>query len=240
VRPIRRLRELIEDVELKRGEAEEALDSNSESIKREFLNPSTATAAQVSDIRTLASAFNSMIERVGRHIKERNAAEKALEKLAVTDNLTQVYNRQKLGDIIEEASERVRRHNSLLSVIILDLDNFKGINDTHGHVVGDTVLKAVADVVRKNVRASDHLVRWGGEEFMIVAPGTSLAEADGLANKLRGLIEEHDFGRAGKVTASFGLTQFRHDDTDHSFITRADGALYKAKDEGRNRVEICA
>ncbi|MBE9528582.1 MAG: GGDEF domain-containing protein [Proteobacteria bacterium] len=239
-RPIRRLRELIEDVELKHGEAESSLSTKSETIKREFLGPSNTNGTQVSDIRTLAHAFNAMVERVVHHIQERSAAEQALEKLAVTDNLTQVYNRVKLDDIIKEASERSRVHNSLLSVIILDLDNFKEINDTYGHLAGDTVLKEVAGVVRKNVRSTDHLVRWGGEEFLIVSPGTGLAEADELANKLRRLIEGHDFGRVGAVTASFGLTQFREGDTEDSFLTRADGALYKAKDEGRNRVEACA
>ncbi len=173
-------------------------------------------------------------------ISERVRLEEELKKLATTDKLTQAYNRTKFDEIITNELKRVERYHKMLSILMLDIDNFKAVNDTHGHIVGDSVLRALAGILRSNKRDIDHLVRWGGEEFMIVAPETDIEGAKILAERLRTAIEDHQFDTAGRITVSLGVAQFRQDDSEDSFIKRADDALYKAKTTGRNKLVIGA
>lgn len=177
---------------------------------------------------------------VGTHvdITERVRLEEELKKLATTDKLTQAYNRTKFDEIIARELKRVKRYRRFLSLVMLDIDNFKAINDTHGHIVGDSVLRALADVLRSNKREIDYLVRWGGEEFMIVAPETDIEGAKVLAERIRKAVENHQFDTVGRVTVSLGATQLRQDDSEDNFIKRADDSLYKAKTTGRNKLVI--
>jgi diguanylate cyclase (GGDEF)-like protein len=122
--------------------------------------------------------------------------------------------------------------------MIFDIDFFKKISDTHGHGVGDDVLKSLVHVVFENIRQEDLLARWGGEEFMILMPQTTLKAAFDLAERLRKNIEKHEFSKVGKVTVSLGLAEYSSEDNIESFIKRADDALYLAKGQGRNRVEF--
>lgn len=122
---------------------------------------------------------------------------------------------------------------------MFDIDHFKEINDTYGHLTGDDVLKTLADIVRENLRKIDSLVRWGGEEFMIIAPETDLEGAKILAERIRKKVESYKFDKIKTITISLGLALFEKDDTENSVIKRADDALYNAKKRGRNRVEIC-
>jgi len=169
---------------------------------------------------------------------KRKRLEEELRQLATIDRLTGAYNRRKFDDIIAHEMERAARYQHLLSVIMFDIDNFKAVNDTYGHIAGDSVLSALADVVRKRKRAVDHFIRWGGEEFMIIAPGTGAEGAVVLAERVRKTIEDHVFDIVGKITVSLGVTQFRHGDTAHSLIKRTDDALYKAKRSGRNQFSV--
>jgi diguanylate cyclase (GGDEF)-like protein/hemerythrin-like metal-binding protein len=121
-------------------------------------------------------------------------------------------------------------------VMIVDLDHFKRVNDRYGHPVGDQVLKTMAGVLATRVRESDFVARWGGEEFAVIASMTDAAGAARLAEKLRAILEVTHLGPAGSQTASFGVAEFRADDTAESLLQRADGALYEAKEGGRNRV----
>jgi len=164
--------------------------------------------------------------------------EKELERLATTDLLTKAYNRVKFDEIFGRETERVRRYNQSLSMIMLDIDHFKEVNDTYGHITGDHVLKSVADIARENMRKIDYLIRWGGEEFMIITPETDFSRAVALAERIRKVIESFSFKNAKSITVSFGVTQFKKDDTVDSLIKRADSALYKAKMNGKNRVEV--
>jgi len=122
--------------------------------------------------------------------------------------------------------------------MIFDIDFFKKINDTHGHGVGDEVLRSLVHVVFQNIRQEDLLARWGGEEFMILMPQTALKSAFDLAERLRKNIEKYEFSKVGKVTVSLGLAEFSSEDDIESFIKWADDALYIAKGNGRNRVEF--
>jgi diguanylate cyclase (GGDEF)-like protein len=164
--------------------------------------------------------------------------EEELKISATTDKLTQAYNRTKYDEIIAGEFERADRYQQLLSIVLLDIDNFKEVNDRYGHLVGDTVLRTLADIVRKNKRGVDHFIRWGGEEFMIVASGTGLEGAKVLAERLRKAIESYKIDTVGKITVSLGVTQFRQGDTEESLIKRADDALYEAKRAGKNQVVI--
>lgn len=171
-------------------------------------------------------------------ITERIQAEKELEKLAMMDRLTQTYNRLKFEDIIIKEIERARRYDQPLSIILFDIDHFKKVNDSYGHLTGDSVLKTLAGIVRNSTRNSDFLVRWGGEEFLVVAPMTRGEGAVVLSNRIKTAVEERSFDKVGRVTVSIGVTQFKKDDSEEAFIKRADDALYKAKKNGRNRIEV--
>ncbi|HQR29840.1 MAG TPA: diguanylate cyclase, partial [Anaeromyxobacteraceae bacterium] len=173
--------------------------------------------------------------------KRREAEGKAREasRRADTDALTGVPNRQAFNDALAREFARARRFRQPLSVVLVDLDHFKRVNDEHGHAAGDQVLTGAARLLESRVRESDLAARWGGEEFAIIASMTDAAGAVRLAEKLRGMLEVTHMGPPVRVTASFGVAELRPDDGVDDLIRRADEALYRAKQEGRNRV-ACA
>ena len=159
-----------------------------------------------------------------------------IETISITDNLTQLNNRNRTDSFFPQALLNAQRQHTPLSVVILDIDHFKTINDTHGHLIGDEVLKTFADILRSSARFHDFVARWGGEEFILLLPGTPLEEACQHVEKIRQIIEGHHFTGIGKVTASFGLALANATDNVHSIMQRADKCLYAAKEGGRNRV----
>ncbi len=161
---------------------------------------------------------------------------KNIERLSNTDTLTGLNNRRWLDDVFSAEFERFKRYGNPFAMILLDVDHFKQVNDNFGHKVGDSVLVEIAGVVAANIRKSDFIGRWGGEEFLIISPETSIDGAGELAEKIRKKIEVYDFLGAGKITASFGVTAALQDDTAEDVFVRSDKALYRAKGEGRNRV----
>ncbi|GAB4356998.1 MAG: hypothetical protein Kow006_24500 [Gammaproteobacteria bacterium] len=174
------------------------------------------------------------LDQLNRLLREKN---EALERLSTTDALTGISNRLALERILEQEIRRAERYNHPLCVILLDVDHFKQINDRWGHQVGDRVLQEVCRVITERLRATDVLGRWGGEEFLIVAPNASPSSALGLAEALREKLAAHDFGVGRSVSASFGISTFVPGDTVERLLNRADEALYRAKHRGRNRVE---
>ncbi len=181
--------------------------------------------------------------RVRNHIalqqarKELTLKNKALEQLAIRDNLTGLYNRRKLDESFAQEVARSDRYNRPLSVIMLDIDYFKAVNDTHGHHVGDAVLVQTAEILLATLRTSDIPGRWGGEEFLIICPETPLDITVKLAERLRLNYESHDFHEAGRLTASFGVSTHHKGTHAKDIFLSADAALYRAKNGGRNRVE---
>ncbi len=171
-------------------------------------------------------------------ITERKRMEDELEKLAITDKLTGAYNRTKFDEIMEREIDRAKRYNKPLTLMMYDIDYFKKVNDMFGHSVGDYVLKTVVNIVNENMRAVDYLMRWGGEEFIIISPESDKESGVYIANRMRKVVENHRFENAGKVTVSFGVTEFKGDDDEDSLLKRVDDAMYKAKQNGRNRVEM--
>ena len=182
--------------------------------------------------------FKNNIKIGYRSISEDITNKKKIEKLSITDQLTQLYNRHKLESSFIIEIERAKRYQHPLSMILLDIDYFKSVNDDFGHDIGDETLKCVAKILKNSIRLTDIVGRWGGEEFILIVPNTDLQDAQKLAEKIRHAIEGYSFKEIGHKTASFGISTFNKGDTKESLVKRADEALYKAKNNGRNRIEV--
>jgi diguanylate cyclase (GGDEF)-like protein len=163
---------------------------------------------------------------------------KQLEKIATIDDLTQIYNRRKFFELANYELTRNARYKHPLSIIMIDIDHFKDINDRFGHQTGDITLQYVARTIFDSIRTTDIFGRIGGEEFAMVLPETSKQEAADFAEKIRQLIENEKFPDVGLVTICLGVTQYYENDTSGSLFSRADVALYAAKNAGRNRVTV--
>ena len=175
---------------------------------------------------------------IARDVTERIKMEEELKRLSVEDSLTGAYNRNKYKEIIGKEIKKAKRYRYPLSAVMFDIDFFKEINDRYGHITGDDVLKDLASLIMKNIREEDYFIRWGGEEFLIITPYTSIESARMLVEKLRSQVESHNFVENIKITSSFGVTMLRKEDNEVFFIKRADDALYRAKSNGRNRCVI--
>jgi diguanylate cyclase (GGDEF)-like protein/PAS domain S-box-containing protein len=173
-----------------------------------------------------------------RSIQKDITDKKKIEKLSITDNLTGLYNRMRLDEILNTKLHELRRYNNPFSVILIDIDNFKNINDSFGHDAGDHVLKELATIFTNNVRATDTVGRWGGEEFAIICGNTSQDGAAELAEKVRFAVESHDMKLPLKVTSSLGVAECNKEDSIASLFKRADENLYEAKKTGKNRVVV--
>jgi len=160
----------------------------------------------------------------------------SLEEQASVDQLTGALNRSKFEQFFELEVNKAKLNNNILTMIIIDIDHFKIVNDTYGHNIGDEVLKGVSSLVKNTLKRVDLFARWGGEEFVVLMPGTELKGALILAEKLRVLIEQNSFSTAGSITASFGIGSYKEGETKKEFFNKVDEALYEAKKGGRNRV----
>lgn len=187
----------------------------------------------------IEAIYNSDKEKIGyRAIREDITDKKKIEELSIRDKLTGLYNRLKIDEILLDEIEKFHTQSVPFSVILLDLDDFKSVNDTYGHDIGDYVLKEISNVVKSSVREKDFVGRWGGEEFVVVCSQTSLEATKIVAETIRRKIQEKSFKRVGRKTASIGVTEFNETDTFISVFKRVDEALYKAKHNGKNRVEV--
>lgn len=169
-------------------------------------------------------------------ISERKRQEEDLNRLATTDPLTGAFNRRYLAQAMETEISRAQRYGRPLALIMFDIDHFKRVNDSLGHNQGDAVLKGVAALARQRLRHSDILVRWGGEEFMVLAPETALAQAIGLAETLQAALSQMAFAEIGPITASFGVTEYRPDEALEQWLKRVDDLVYQVKQNGRNHI----
>jgi diguanylate cyclase len=171
------------------------------------------------------------------HLRTRERM-RVVEALAGTDMLTGLPNRRALTERLESALAAAQRSSQPVVVALLDIDHFKRINDLHGHAAGDRVLVSLARVLATQLRGSDFVGRWGGEEFLLVAPATPMHAGLEIAERLRVAIAAWEFDHGQPVTLSIGVSQFLQGDDSHGLLQRADKALYRAKAAGRNRVEI--
>lgn len=169
-------------------------------------------------------------------ISERKRLEDSLRQQAMTDPLTGAFNRRYFMQIIDKEISRAQRYDRPLALIMFDIDHFKHINDTFGHEPGDTVLKGITALVRQRLRQTDILVRWGGEEFMILAVETPFSQAIALAETLLTVLREAPFANIGPVTASFGVAEYRPGEALDQWLKRVDDLVYQVKREGRNDI----
>jgi diguanylate cyclase (GGDEF)-like protein/hemerythrin-like metal-binding protein len=206
-----------------------------------------AAERQAEELEALVAERNAELStRLGELDEARQEAEDAnrglqqalieLEKAASTDRLTGAWNRRRFEESILPEIALAHRLRRPVALIMFDLDHFKRVNDTYGHGVGDSVLVHTAQIIRLHLRASDALIRWGGEEFLVMAPGTREDGALALAEKLRAAVATYDFPGAGPVTMSLGVSEYAVGEGLPDWIERTDQALYLAKHQGRNRV----
>ncbi|MCH2113012.1 MAG: diguanylate cyclase [Planctomycetes bacterium] len=172
------------------------------------------------------------------------AARRELERLALTDPLTGLLNRRALMDTLTREEDRMRRENRPLGLILADVDHFKLVNDSHGHLAGDKVLEVASQCLQGTIRTGDSVGRWGGEEFLLVLPGADIIQTAEIAERCRALLESQrtttEHGHVLQITASFGAasTEAPHRIAHHELVQCADQAMYWAKEAGRNRVKI--
>lgn len=160
-----------------------------------------------------------------------------LKNLSQTDSLSGLYNRRFMNQKLEEEISKYKRYKTPFSLLLIDIDYFKKINDTYGHDKGDLIIKQISSLIQQNIRNTDISARWGGEEFLILAPNSDLNGALKLANNLKELIENAQFEVKQKITISAGVSVFEENLNQEKLLKLADNALYKAKGSGRNRVE---
>lgn len=179
----------------------------------------------------------SIVNRLN-YTKELEEAKVELTNLTLTDYLTNLSNRKNIDYVLKINENLFNRYKDKFSIILIDLDDFKKVNDTYGHLVGDKVIIEISEILKKYTRQTDVVGRWGGEEFIIICPKTDLLDASKLAEKLRDKIATYQFETVGNKTASFGVATFKENETIIELITRVDNAMYLAKSRGKNRVEI--
>lgn len=178
----------------------------------------------------------SMVNKLN-YTQELEEAKEELTQLIKTDYLTKLYNRQAIDTVLKNNENMFKRYGDVFSVILLDLDDFKKINDTYGHLVGDKVLIQTASILKTFTRQTDIVGRWGGEEFIIICPKTNTDQAFSLAQNLRDKISSYLFETAGNCCASFGVTSIKENDQMNELLSRVDEAMYQAKSKGKNTVE---
>ena len=171
-----------------------------------------------------------------KDVTERIKTQEKLKVLATTDTLTGILNRYSLNQKIDEEIRRVKRYDGIFSLMMFDIDFFKKVNDSYGHDVGDYVLKEFSKIIFEGIRDTDIFGRWGGEEFILLAPSEDLKGAMELSEKIRKSIEQYDFNDVGTITVSIGITTCNGYAEKEKLLKKVDDALYEAKERGRNRV----
>jgi diguanylate cyclase (GGDEF)-like protein len=213
------------------------------------LQPQTLTASQLD---LLLRAGSRIAQELANYYKDELAEPDdagawrskerwaALERLALTDRVTGLFNRHAGELALEREVARARRTRAAFSLVLIDIDHFKQVNDRHGHAAGDEVLKQISSILTSTFRASDLAVRWGGDEFLVFLPDVPMAGAMVFAERARTQVEALSFDQVGAVTMSAGIAQVRPDEDARAAIRRADAQLYEAKRLGRNLVKMAA
>jgi diguanylate cyclase (GGDEF)-like protein len=179
--------------------------------------------------------FTAMVIENARLVAE-------LQRSATTDPLTGVYNKRFFHEVLNREAARSKRHRTTLSLLMIDVDSFKAVNDTYGHIVGDKLLVQIGQILNECVRATDLVFRCGGDEFGVILPGTSSEGALHVAEKILERVQSDEvlksFGYAGRASVSIGIAEYRHGSPSENLVADADHALYDSKRAGKNTVRI--
>lgn len=206
-------------------------------VKGETSGSGTAPSYENNEIGLIAKQIYSLTEReLYRRNQQLKTLNEELEKISVTDKLTGLFNRHKMDDELEKAFYLWKRYNRSFCLLMVDIDNFKGVNDTYGHQMGDAVLREFAEILTSSLRHSDVASKWGGEEFLILCPETRKDEALILAERIRSKVAERNFVAKLKITVSVGVCEVKDHNTIDALLSEADNNLYKAKQLGKNKV----
>lgn len=205
-----------------------------------FSQMATSIQNRELELRDLAVGLEQTIEERTDELRRQN---KRLERIAIEDPLTGIYNRRYFFELAEQEIERAKRYGNLLSVVIMDADYFKNVNDAYGHLIGDQILINLAKICQENIRSLDIFARYGGEEFVILMPEANLEDAQKSAERLRKLVAETSMITGGlnvMITISLGVASWENSkELDfNALLARADRALYQSKESGRNRVSV--
>ena len=208
----------------------------------------TAISKGASDFIFKPVRFEELLLRIKRVLRERRLAKDRaqmlikLKQLAITDGLTKLYNSRYFYNQLEMEIDRMNRYNHPLALLLLDIDNFKMYNDTYGHLDGDKVLIRLGETIRNCLRTMDTAYRYGGEEFTVLLPETSVEEAITVAQRIQSRLAAEEFVTSGgiknTITLSVGITEYSPKEDLTSFISRADKAMYLSKDRGKNTISV--
>lgn len=207
------------------------------SIKIDWLPPNHLLAGFV--YLTFEIAVGAMFAMLFKRYQYREfVAKTELERIYSTDPLTKIGNRVKLEEEAEKWLACCEKDNLPLSMVLMDVDNLKVINDSHGHLVGDTVLYETAQILRANLRENDVCVRWGGDEFVLLLPCVGAEKARQLAMRIRDAVSDYEFSARIDVSCSFGIAQMKRGQSLEQLIWQADKSMYRAKEKGKNTIEM--
>ena len=191
----------------------------------------------VTDFEQAKEQLSNLNKAMKHKVDELYSMAQTLEQQASIDVLTGIFNRMKFEEFFEFELQKAKMQRTQLSIILLDIDDFKNVNDTFGHDVGDDILKSITKLISLNIRGTDTICRWGGEEFAILLPGTHLEQAKHVANNLRKTIYEAELNLIPiKTSCSFGVATLNDEDNKDSLFKRVDMTLYRAKNSGKNIV----
>jgi len=190
-------------------------------------------------LETLETKIKEKLQDYSEIEKENNnlaTLQRIHEEFASKDELTSIYNRRKFNELLALELGKINAFNEHLALLMMDIDYFKEINDTYGHLCADNGLREFSALILENIRTNDIFARWGGDEFVLLCPRTTKNQALSLAQKLRMLVERHRFNGIGKITLSIGVGTWGKETRGHGLLQSADDALYQAKKNGRNQV----
>jgi len=202
-------------------------------ISEEFINN------WAEEISHIACSLQLLVNNIFLNIEQINLI-KQLEELSVTDKLTRLYNRVKVDEELKKQMHNFKRYGCHCSIILIDIDNFKEVNDKHGHLTGDNVIIELANILKYNTRKNDIVGRWGGEEFLIICPNTDIKNTATLAEKLRKSFEVRSYKNITNQTISIGVSCFTENLEINQVLENADRALYRSKTNGKNQVSVAS
>ncbi|MDF1874449.1 GGDEF domain-containing protein [Sulfurimonas sp. SAG-AH-194-I05] len=182
--------------------------------------------------------FKGVLEAFNDTVLAAREESKRLYEISIRDHLTGLFNRKMFDEILDLELKNAKRNKTQLAIVLLDIDHFKNVNDTYGHDAGDSILIELSQLIQEQMRGTDILARWGGEEFVMLLPKSGKENSAIKAEKIRKLIQNHRFKNREAITCSFGITEFKIGDDETSIFYRADEALYNAKANGRNRISL--